>query len=117
MLRTGLVTLVGAPCALGAIMTGAAPLLWLTVLLVVIGTGIALVQTPAAAGAARTTQTGAGAALGVFNTLRFGGATLGTAWAGSLYPRGESLVLFVGCGTLALLALLISFAGRDPEPV
>jgi len=117
VLRTGLVTLAAAPCALGAIMTRQVPLLWLTVLLVVIGTGIALVQTPAAAGAARTTQTGAGAALGVFNTLRFGGATLGTAWAGSLYPRGESLVLFVGCGALALLALLISFAGRDPEPV
>lgn len=116
VLRAGLVTLVLAQAGLGLFTAaGTAGLGWLGALLVVAGAGVALVQTPAAAGATRSTDGRAGSALGVFNTLRFGGATLGTVWAGFFYSQDLPAVLFGGCAVFALLALLVSFAGRNPD--
>lgn len=55
--------------------------LWpISALLVVLGMGMAMVQTPAAAGAARSPAGGQGAAPGLFNMLRFSGSTARPGW-------------------------------------
>ncbi|WP_199432313.1 MFS transporter [Qaidamihabitans albus] len=118
VLRGGLGTLVAAELGLGVYVTAqGGDLVVLCILLVAIGAGVALVQTPAAAGATRSAAGQAGAALGLFNTLRFGGATLGTVWVGLSYTHAPPLVLFGGAAAFALAGLLVSFAGRDPAPV
>ncbi|NIJ12343.1 MFS family permease [Saccharomonospora amisosensis] len=121
VLRAGLLTLAAAQLAMGLHATAwGGQLAVLVALLVVTGCGVALVQTPAAAGASRSAAAGpaaaggAGATLGLFNTLRFGGAALGAAWVGLAYPWGEPLLLFGGCAVLALIALAVSFAGKAP---
>lgn len=121
VLRAGLSTII-----VGGLLTGVvtrAPdhrfALWLvSAMLVVLGVGMAMVQTPAAAGAARSPAGHRGAALGLFNMLRFAGSTAGTAWVALMFPSGDMLALFLGCVTIAVLGLEMSFFGPDPtDPV
>lgn len=117
VLRAGLSIII-----VGALLTGlitrdsAIPhVLWLVSgMLLVLGVGMAMVQTPAAAGATRSPAGSRGAALGLFNMLRFSGSTAGTAWVALMYPFGDMLVLFLGCVAIAVLGLGMSFFGPDP---
>jgi MFS family permease len=115
VLRTGLVLLVGGQCLVAAVLTDhyGVPLLLAALLLT--GTGVALVQTPAATGATRSRAGRYGAGLGLFNLLRFGGSALGAAWVAAVLDRGPSFgLIFAGCAAIAVLGLVSSFAGPDP---
>lgn len=81
--------------------------------LVLGGVAMAMVQTPAATGATRSPAGAYGAALGLFNLMRFSGMTAGAAWVGLLTPLGAMPLVFVGALVLAAVALGISFAGRS----
>lgn len=117
VLRSGLVVII-----VGSLVTGALAsdhystglIIQVCALLMVLGLGVALVQTPAAAGATRSPAGASGAALGLFNMLRFSGSTAGTAWVALTFPRGDIFVVFVGCAVVATLGLLTSFLGPDP---
>jgi MFS family permease len=90
-------------------------LLVLCLLLVVVGAGVALVQTPSATGATRSPAGHTGTALGLFNMMRFGGSAFGAAWVAVVYRHGELLLLFSGAALLLLAALVASVVGPDPE--
>jgi len=116
LLRTGLGVIV-----LGSAVTGwlaARPELlhataWMAGLLLVLGVGMAMVQTPAASGATRSPAGAHGAALGMFNMLRFSGTTAAAAWVALMF--GHSMfVLFLGCAAVAALGLAMSFVGPNP---
>lgn len=121
VLRTGLSVVILGGLATGVITrdSGTPYVLWLVAgMLLVLGLGMAMVQTPAAAGATRSPAGSRGAALGLFNMLRFSGSTAGTAWVALTYPRGDMLVLFLGCIAVAAVGLLVSLLGPNPtEPV
>ncbi|MFE9691943.1 MFS transporter [Micromonospora sp. NPDC005806] len=118
ILRTGLVTLGAAELLLGAYVgTGGRSTAPLVALLLVVGAGVALVQTPSAAGATRSPAGRSGAALGLFNMMRFGGSALGAAWVAVVYPSGALLLLFAGCAVVAAAGLVVSFVGPDPSPL
>ncbi|WP_020495629.1 MFS transporter [Sciscionella marina] len=117
-LRTGLVALGLAELALaGVLLTDAVGPVLVTVAACV-GAGMALTQTPAAAGATRSTQEfDSGTGLGVFNMLRFVGAALGgTVVAlilGDHPSRAWEFSAMAGvCAATALLAVLSTFVGR-----
>jgi MFS family permease len=120
VLRTGLGVLVvgnlvtGAVAAIGPA-TGVAAAL--TVLLLVLGFGMALVQTPAAAGATSSPAGAYGAAVGLFSMVRFSGSATAAAWVALVYPTGAMFLLFAGCAVLAALALGASYLGADPVPM
>lgn len=115
VLRAGLLTLVGASVALGMFFRErGTSLAALIALLMGIGVGVALVQTPAATGATRSPIGHVGAALGLFNMMRFAGAALGTAWVAIAYPRSAFGLLYGGCAVMAAGGFLLSFAGPDP---
>ncbi len=116
VLRSGLGVIIGGSAVTGAIAaqgsgaaTGA-----LVVMLGVLGIGMAMVQTPAAAGATRSPAGQYGAALGLFSMLRFSGSTAAAAWVALIYPQERFLALFLGCSTVGLLGLVASFFGPDP---
>jgi Major Facilitator Superfamily len=97
VLRAGLIALTFAVLALGFYSDrGGHSLAVLSALLIAIGVGVALVQTPSATGATRSPAGRSGAVLGLFNMLRFGASAFGTAWVAIVYPRGALLVLFGG---------------------
>ena len=93
----------------------------------VLGAGVAFVQTPAASGASRSRAGGTGAGLGLFNLIRFGGTALGAACVALLGSRPHGLVavfavcaVFVAAG-LAFAASLgefgaTSFLARPDRP-
>lgn len=117
VLRSGLVIIIMGGLATGAVSeNGAATVAVICLLLVVLGVGMALVQTPAAAGATRSPAGKIGAALGLFNMLRFSGSTAGTAWVALMYPRGDMFTMFLGCAAVAALGLAMSFVGPNPDP-
>jgi MFS family permease len=117
-LRWGLAVLIVGQVALALLLgAGRSPDVWLVAVLVVVGAGVAFVQTPAATGATRSKAGRRGAGLGLFNLLRFGGSALGASWvaatvgtsdAGSVYG-----IVFVVCAAVAVLGLLATFAGDD----
>jgi len=117
VLRSGLGTLIA-----GAVLTGVVAgsgsstevAVVLTALLLVLGFGMAMVQTPAAAGATSSAAGGYGAAVGLFNLVRFSGSATAAAWVAWVYPTGHLLVLFGACSVLAAGGLAISWLGRDP---
>jgi EmrB/QacA subfamily drug resistance transporter len=113
VLRTGLGLLaavdVGLAVVLGAEMRRLAAVI---ALLLVAGTAIALVQTPAVTGASRSPAGQRGTGLGLFNMMRFVGAATGTAAVAAAWPDGL-FWLFAGCGAVALGGLVVSFLGRD----
>lgn len=118
ILRTGLVLLAAVELLLG-LYAGAAgrSTEMLVALLLTVGVGVALVQTPSAAGATRSPAGRSGAALGLFNMMRFGGSALGAAWVAVVYPSGNLLLLFAGCAAVAVVGLVVSFVGPDPSPL
>lgn len=114
VLRTGLVVLVISECALGAVAEPGAPLAMLLAALVLAGLGVALVQTPAAAGATRSAVGRVGTGLGLYNSVRFAGSALGAAWITVVLASGDHYRL--GFAVAALIAsggLLGTFAGPD----
>lgn len=118
VLRYGLVVLIISCVAMGVFTEQQARSLpLLCVLLFALGTGVALVQTPAATGATRSPAGRQGTALGLFNMMRFGGSAFGAAWVAVLYPRGAMLLLFGGSALLLVMALVVSVLGPDPEPI
>jgi MFS family permease len=117
VLRAGLLVIIAGTIASGWSATSRAPSITVTVvLLIALGAGMAMVQTPAATGATRSPAGAHGAALGLFNLLRFSGSTAGAAWVALLIPRGGTFVMYVGCAVVAAIALLLSFTGTNPIP-
>jgi MFS family permease len=120
VLRVGMSVVIAGGLLTGVVteVSTGGEVLWLVSgMLLVVGVGMAMVQTPAAAGATRSPAGERGAALGLFNMLRFSGAAAGTAWVALSYPLGSMLVVFVGAAAVATLGLLMSFAGPDPVAV
>jgi MFS family permease len=119
VMRTGLIVIAAGTAATGLTTSwqpgrGTAPIL--VALLVVLGLGMAMVQTPAAAGATRSPAGQYGAAVGLFSMLRFSGSGTGAAWVALTYQHDGGLLLFGGCAVVALVGLIASFAGQDPTP-
>ncbi|SFL32598.1 MFS transporter [Geodermatophilus ruber] len=116
VLRTGLGVLLGVSVALAVLLgTGATAALPFAVVLVVAGLGVALVQTPSLSGATRSPAGQRGAGLGLFNMMRFVGASVGAAGVAAAYPDALG-VLFAGCAAIAVLGLVLSFLGREVAP-
>lgn len=92
-------------------------ILALTVSMVVLGLGMALVQTPAAAGATSSPAGAYGAAVGLFNMMRFSGSATAAAWVALAYPIGSMPLLFAVVALVAAGALAATFAGPDPTAV
>ena len=118
VLRTGLVVIALATVASAFATTASKPSLAITgVLLLGLGIGMSMVQTPAATGATRSPAGAYGSMLGLFSLLRFSGSTTGAAWVALLLPAGHDFIMYVGCGVVAAVALTVSFAGPNPSPV
>jgi hypothetical protein len=94
--------------------TSASVALGLTLLLLVLGFGMAMVQTPAAAGATSSAAGRHGAAVGLFNLVRFSGSATAAAWVAWVFPSGHLLLLFAGCSFLAAAGLAVSWVGSEP---
>ncbi len=119
VLRSGLTVVTVGSALTGLIAvsgTGRATVVLMIAVMVVLGIGMAMVQTPAAAGATRSPAGQYGAALGLFSMLRFSGSTAAAAWVALIYPQGHLLLLFLGCTVIALAGLATSFVGPDPGP-
>lgn len=117
ILRLGLVIIVAGTAVTGSVAaSGSSPTqaVVLTTMLLVLGVGMALVQTPAAAGATSSPAGRYGAAVGLFSMMRFSGSATAAAWVALIYPTGSMLLLFGGCAVVAVLALAASYAGPDP---
>lgn len=118
VLRSGLGIIIGGAAVTGLIAhdePNKATAALLVLMMMLLGVGMAMVQTPAAAGATRSPAGQYGAALGLFSMLRFSGSTAAAAWVALTYPRGHFLMLFLGCSVIGLLGLLVSFFGPDPN--
>ena len=118
VLRTGLLVIMLGGVGTGTLIReaeGPVPLVVVSALLLVLGVGMAMVQTPAAAGATRSPAGNRGAALGLFNMLRFSGSTAGAAWVALVYRDADMLLLFLGAGVVAAIGLAVSFYGADPS--
>lgn len=116
VLRSGLLTIIVGAAATGLAAThrSDAVVPAMVALMVALGVGMAMVQTPAAAGAGRSPAGKYGAALGVFSMLRFSGSATAAAWVALLYPHDAYLALFLGCSVVAAAGLAATFVGPDP---
>lgn len=118
VMRIGLTVLIAGHLALaGTLAAGIDHPLVIGAVLVAVGAGTGLVQTPAAAGSTRSPAGAVGTGLGLFNLIRFGGSALGAAWVGiaaqlSADPYG---VLFTVSALVVLAGLAGTFLGADPE--
>lgn len=119
LLRIGLAVLAFGQISLGIALTGGYPHPGVVVaLLVISGLGMGFVQTLAAAGSTRTAAGATGTGQGLFNLLRFGGSAIGAAWVSTaIFLSDSQLVVFVGAGVVAAIALVCTFLGRNPEDV
>lgn len=118
VLRLGLGVLALSCAAMGWFtQRGGDSLPLLCALLIVVGSGVALAQTPAATGATRSPAGSTGTALGLFNMMRFGGSAFGAAWVAVLFPRGSLMLLFGGAALLLVVALLVNVLGPNPGPL
>jgi MFS family permease len=118
VLRSGLAVLAVGSAVTGLVATigdGSRTAAALCGMLVVLGLGMAMVQTPAAAGATSSPAGAYGAAVGLYSMVRFSGSASAAAWVALVYPTGSMVLLFGGCAALATLALAASYAGPDPE--
>ena len=124
VLRAGLLLLIVGQALLAAAVGGHLlqrpfGLAGLVGILVLIGVGTALVQTPAATGATRSPAGAQGTGLGLFNLVRFGGSAMGAAWVAIALGFGSAwgfpLAFAMVCG-VAGLGLLGSYIGADPVP-
>ena len=120
VMRTGLVLLsaglLGLAAAIGLDGSRRYALGVLIAILVLVGVGIALVQTPAATGATRSPAGAQGTGLGLYNLIRFSGSAMGAAWVAIALAVGAYPLVFVVAAAVVALGLLASFAGRDPVP-
>jgi MFS family permease len=118
VLRTGLVVLLIAQVALsiGAAQERLLPAVLITIL-VVTGTGIALVQTPAATGATRSPAGADGTGLGLYNLVRFTGSAMGAAWVAVALEVSTYPAVFAASAVIVALGLAGSFIGPDPQPI
>ncbi|MFW0783622.1 MFS transporter [Gordonia sp. CPCC 206044] len=116
ILRAGLLTLIVAQVLLAVVTGISLGIGWLmAVVLVCTGIGVAMVQTPAAAGSTRSVAGAQGTGLGLFNLLRFGGSALGAAWVSVALHRWDYPVLFVVTTLIVAVGFAASFVGRNPE--
>ncbi len=115
--RSGLLVLIAFQVAMGLYLgaLGVDPVL-IALLMLASGVGVALVQTPAATAATRSPAGRSGAALGLFNLVRFSGSAFGAAWVALMIPGEHFLLLFVVSAALAVLGLAGTYVGTDPEP-
>jgi MFS family permease len=117
VLRTGLVLLAAGQVGLALVVTPGRALGLLVAVLVLVGIGIAFVQTPAATGATRSPAGAQGTGLGLYNLIRFSGSAMGAAWVAiALGVAGYPLV-FGAAAVVVAFGLLGSFFGPDPAPV
>ena len=119
-LRMGLAIIVAGAAVTGVVAgldQHAVVAVGLILLMVVLGFGMAMVQTPAAAGATSSPAGAYGAAVGLFNMMRFSGSAAAAAWVALAYPIGSMPLLFGLVAGIAVLALAASFAGPDPAPM
>lgn len=119
VLRAGLALLVAGNAVISVVVTLAstpAVAAALTAMLLVLGFGMAMVQTPAADGATSSPAGAYGAAIGLFNMMRFSGTAIAAAWVALIYPTGSMFLLFGGCAIVAALALAASRLGPRPAP-
>ena len=115
VLRTGILILAASVVGFGYFTDNQARgLAALVGLLILVGVGVALVQTPSATGATRSPAGQTGSALGLFNMMRFGGSALGTAWVAVVYPHSALLLLFGGAAVMLVLAVVVTYLGPDP---
>ena len=116
VMRAGLTAIVASQLGLAVLLGSAgAPRASLVVALLAVGVGVAAVQTPSAAGATRSPAGRSGAALGVFNMIRFAGSAVGAAWVAVLLSAQDYRVIFFGSAALVSAGLGLTFLGRDPE--
>lgn len=115
-IRLGLVILTAALAGLGGLLSHPAHASAALVgLLVLAGCGVALVQTPAATGATRSSAGRLGAGIGLFNLLRFAGSALGGCWVAVVLSSGNLYgLLFAGSVVVALVGLAATWAGTTP---
>jgi MFS family permease len=118
VLRTGLVVLLIAQVALtiGVAQERLVPAVLIT-MLVVTGTGIALVQTPAATGATRSPAGADGTGLGLYNLVRFTGSAVGAAWVAVALEVSTYPAVFAASAVIVALGLAGSFVRPDPQPI
>ena len=84
--------------------------------IVMVGLGMAMVQTPSATGVVLSPAGNHGGALGIFNMIRFSGSTAGAGWVAISYPMEGAAFMFVGAGVVAAAALTICVMSARPLP-
>lgn len=114
-LRAGILTVAIGAGGLGVCLASAAGLPWLVIDLVVLGSGVAFVQTPAATATTRSKVGQVGPGLGLFNLLRFAGSALGAAWiAIALTAQWSFGWAIFGSATVAVLGLSAAIVLSEP---
>lgn len=117
VVRGGLLTLVAGQVLLGWYLAGSGTAVGvIAALMLLSGVGVALVQTPVATSATRSPAGRSGAALGLFNLIRFSGSALGAAWVALVIPSNALLALFVVSAAVAVVGLVGTYVGDDPVP-
>lgn len=120
LLRTlcaGLLALIVGQVVLAGLLAARSPVgVPLVLSLVLFGTGVALVQTLAATGATGSAAGRFGAAIGLFNLLRFGAAAVGAAWpavalGGGAARYGQVFVVCAVVGGLGLVGTTVATSG------
>jgi MFS family permease len=118
VLRIGLAVIAASEVALA--LAGALDLQtqWIVMaILLVLGAGIACVQTASATAATSSEAGRYGAGVGLFNLIRFTGSTSGGAWVAIVLSlHGESFgPLFALCAAVAACGFAGTFAGRGSQ--
>lgn len=118
VLRGGMGVLIVAEAIFAALVGPRVDIALVVAALVVCGVGVAFVQTPAATGATRSAAGRVGTGLGLFNLVRFAGATLGVAWVTiALTATREYRLVFGVCAVVAALGLSGTWLGpRGTDP-
>lgn len=116
-MRCGLSILIAGLCVLATILQLDVRNMW-TVggVLIIVGAGVAMVQTPAAAGSTRSPAGAVGTGLGLFNLIRFGGSAVGAAWVGIAVNVVDSpfALLFGITSVVVAVGFVATFVGEDP---
>ena len=116
-MRCGLSILIVGLCVLATILQLDVRNMWsLSGVLIVVGVGVAMVQTPAAAGSTRSPAGAVGTGLGLFNLIRFGGSAVGAAWVGIAVNVADSpfALLFGITSAVVAVGFAATFVGEDP---
>lgn len=117
VMRSGLIVLIAGLAVLALTLEIGLHNAWvLGPVLVISGMGIAMVQTPAAAGSTRSPAGAVGTGLGLFNLIRFGGSAIGAAWVGVAHHISDNpyAILFGVAAVVVLAGLATSFVGENP---